>query len=207
MAISKSDAGKLGYLASKATQEKQKQERIEKYNKNPNICLFCSKELDYEHRHNKFCDQSCAAKYNNASKVKKIRTCIVCDTILKPTQSKYCCKKCENINKRLLRFKNHILKNGDIIGGNEYTCRRIAKDYLEEKFGHKCMICGNSEWLGKPILLIADHIDGDPTHNNINNFRIICSNCDATLDTYKNKNKNKSKRTYRKKYYNKASIS
>lgn len=29
----------------------------------------------------------------------------------------------------------------------------------------------------------------------------------ATLDTYKNKNKNKSKRTYRKKYYNKASIS
>ena len=71
------------------------------------------------------------------------------------------------------------------------------KDYLEEKYGHKCMICGNSEWLGKPILLIADHIDGDPTHNNINNFRIICSNCDATLETYKNKNKNKKKRLNR----------
>ena len=119
--------------------------------------------------------------------------------VRKPSlKSKYCCKECENNNKRLMRFKKHIMNNGDIINCSELTARRIAKDYLEEKNGHKCMICGNSEWLGKPILLIADHIDGNPTNNNINNFRIICSNCDATLDTYKNKNKIKNKRTNRK---------
>ena len=115
----------------------------------------------------------------------------------KSSNAKYCCQECQNKNIRLARFKKHILENGDIVNGNEYTARRVAKDYLEEKYGHKCMICGNSEWLGKPILLIADHIDGDPTHNNINNFRIICSNCDATLETYKNKNKNKKKRLNR----------
>ena len=208
MTTSKSDAGKLGYLASKATQEKQKQERIEKYNKNPSKCLFCGKELDYKHRHNKFCDQSCAAKYNNPLKVrklKKIKTCLVCNTPLKITQSKYCCKECENKYKKELKLKKYITNDGNIIAGCEQTKRRIAKEYLEKKYGHKCMICGNSEWLGKPILLIADHIDGDPTNNNISNFRIICSNCDATLDTYKNKNKIKGKRKNRKKYY--ASIS
>lgn len=96
------------------------------------------------------------------------------------------------------KIKRHVLENGDIVNCSEMHTRRIAKAYLEEKNGHKCEICGNSEWLGKPILLIADHIDGDPTHNNINNFRLICSNCDATLDTYKNKNKIKGKRKNRK---------
>ena len=108
----------------------------------------------------------------------------------------------ENGEKIEYKIKRHVLENGDIVNCSELTARRVAKAYLEEYNGHKCEICGNSEWLGKPILLIADHIDGDPTHNNIYNFRLICSNCDATLDTYKNKNKNKSKRTNRKKYYN-----
>ena len=104
----------------------------------------------------------------------------------------------QNGQKLNYKIQRHVLENGDIIDCSELTARRVAKDYLIQKYGHKCMMCGNSEWLGKPILLIADHIDGDPTHNNINNFRIICSNCDATLDTYKNKNKVKNKRTNRK---------
>ena len=72
---------------------------------------------------------------------------------------------------------------------NELNARRKAKRYLIEKYGNVCSICGTKEWLGKPILLIADHIDGDATNNSINNIRLICSNCDATLDTYKSKNK------------------
>ena len=201
MILSKSEAGKLGWLASKTTQKKKKQQRIEEYYKNPTICLCCGKTLNYKHRHNKFCGKSCSASYNNVKTKKKnseIKTCIVCGKELHKHQVKYCCKECEIKNKKVVRFENHISDNGDIVGCTEYTARRIAKDYLEEKYGHKCMICGTSEWLGKPILLISDHIDGDPTHNNINNFRIICSNCDATLDTYKNKNKIKKKRFNRK---------
>ena len=190
MAISKSEAGKLGYLASKITQEKNKQKRIEEYYKNPNRCLLCNSILDYKHRHNKFCNQSCSATYNNPLKA-EIKYCHVCNKKLNNKQKKYCCKECEIKDKHLNRYRKHILDNGDIIDCCEQTARNIAKDYLIEKYGHKCMICGNSEWLGKPILLIADHIDGNPEHNNINNFRVICSNCDATLDTYKNKNKNK----------------
>lgn len=200
MTISKSEAGRLGYLASKKTQEKQKQERIDRYHKNPSRCLFCKKELDYKHRHNKFCDQSCAAKYNNSLKV-EIKYCLTCNKQLKFTQTKYCSKECEIKNRHLHRYDQHMLANGDIVNCCEQTARRIAKDWLEEHNGHKCEICGNTEWLGKPILLITDHIDGNPTHNNIHNFRIICSNCDATLDTYKNRNPIKNKRKWRKKYH------
>ena len=81
-------------------------------------------------------------------------------------------------------------------GKEIFDKKRKTKKYLIEKYGHKCDICGNTHWLGKPILLIADHIDGDATNNSINNIRLICSNCDATLDTYKAKNK--STRTNRK---------
>lgn len=214
MSISKSEAGKLGYLASKAKQEENKQKRIEEYYKNPTRCLFCNKELDYKHRHNKFCNQSCACTYNNlkrynitANKIipkkeRKIEYCIFCGNELKKdTQHKFCSQDCNSKYIRKQRYERHILENGDIVNCIEQTARNIAKDWLEEHNGHKCEMCGNSEWLGKPILLIADHIDGDPTNNNIHNFRLICSNCDATLDTYKNKNRNKNKRNYRKKYY------
>lgn len=103
---------------------------------------------------------------------------------------KYCSNKCQ----KEFEWKQtkQLIENSGTFQVNdcsEYTARRIAKKYLIERDGHKCSICGTSEWLGQPILLISDHIDGDANNNSINNIRLICSNCDATLDTYKAKNK------------------
>jgi hypothetical protein len=39
--------------------------RISEYNKNPSLCTFCQSALPYEIRGNKFCNKSCAAKFNN----------------------------------------------------------------------------------------------------------------------------------------------
>jgi hypothetical protein len=56
------------------------------------------------------------------------------------------------------------------------------------------MICGLSEWLDVPIALVSDHIDGDSTNNDLDNFRIICNNCDATLPTFKGRNRGKGRK-------------
>ncbi len=60
-----------------------------------------------------------------------------------------------------------------------------------------CEICGQDElWRGKKMSLILDHINGNNNDNRIENLRIICPNCNATLDTYGGKNiKQKPKKT------------
>ena len=40
------------------------------YNKNPNKCIHCGKELDWEHRNNKFCSSSCSASVSNLGKAR-----------------------------------------------------------------------------------------------------------------------------------------
>ena len=62
-------------------------------------------------------------------------------------------------------------------------------DILREQ-NNKCAICGCApEHNGKPLVFIIDHIDGHASHNNRENLRCICPNCDSQLDTYKSKNK------------------
>jgi len=73
---------------------------------------------------------------------------------------------------------------------------RLYKEGLKER---KCELCGQGEmWNGKKMSLILDHINGIHNDNRIENLRIVCPNCDATLDThcYKNvKRKIKEKNT------------
>lgn len=63
-----------------------------------------------------------------------------------------------------------------------------VRRYLLHKRGNQCQICGNTEWLGKPIPLACDHIDGKHENVELSNFRLVCLNCDGLLPTYKSKN-------------------
>ena len=44
-------------------------------------------------------------------------------------------------------------------------------------------------WLGLPLALVLDHVDGDPTNNRRENLRLVCPNCDSQLPTYKSRNR------------------
>lgn len=201
---SKSCAAKFNTTKSKEISAKKKQQNIEKYNQNPKKCKHCNKSLPYEKRHLIFCNSSCAASYNNSYKEKKSKKlCINCGKEVHFTKSIYCSTKCQQdylFKKRVEevdRTGKFPLANCKLFEVKEVN-RKFARRYLEYKFGHKCSICGNTHWLGKPILLIVDHIDGDIENYNIDNYRLVCSNCDATLPTYKNKNRKNGKRKYRR---------
>lgn len=73
--------------------------------------------------------------------------------------------------------------------------RKIIRKYLIHKNGHKCMLCGLTKWRDVPIPLVCDHIDGNSQNINLENFRIICNNCDATLPTFKGKNRGKGRKS------------
>jgi len=48
-----------------------------------------------------------------------------------------------------------------------------------------CELCGQDEfWQGRPMGLILDHINGVRDDNRLENLRIVCPNCAATLDTH-----------------------
>jgi hypothetical protein len=94
-----------------------------------------------------------------------------------------------------------LVKNGDfhkkydisdiLVSGSSYTNITYLKErlYGENIKNRKCELCGQGEiWNGKKMSLILDHINGKNRDHRIDNLRIICPNCDATLDTFSGKN-------------------
>ena len=89
-----------------------------------------------------------------------------------------------------LSIKNKISLEKILVEKSNY-CRnnlknRLYKEGLKER---KCELCGQDEnWNGKKMSLILDHINGIYNDNRLNNLRIVCPNCNATLDTHAGKN-------------------
>ena len=65
--------------------------------------------------------------------------------------------------------------------------------------GHKCECCGKTTWLGKDIPLEVHHLDGDNLNNVLENLQLLCPNCYAFTENYRNKN------TFQKEHRNEIS--
>ena len=67
------------------------------------------------------------------------------------------------------------------------------KAVLIEERGYACESCNLSEWLGKPLTLELEHIDGDNQNNIKENLKLLCPNCHSYTETWKGKNSVKKK--------------
>lgn len=67
--LSYSECCKHDTIKSSNIAKLQKEQRIIEYNKNPKRCLYCNAPISYERKSAKFCNNSCAAKYNNSRRI------------------------------------------------------------------------------------------------------------------------------------------
>lgn len=127
---------------------------------------------------------------------KKPRTpCRTCGKEPAGASYKYCSNICQLAFQRRQRIAQW--KRGEISGLSKMgLVSRLIKEYLREKFGNKCCLCGWSEVNPKTGLVpvVADHIDGNWRNNREENLRLLCPNCDSLNPTFAGANKGRSGR-------------
>lgn len=172
------------------------------YNENPTLCLMCHNSIPFCKgiEVKKFCNQSCAASYNNkgynrhTGEMVKDQYCLSCNTFIPKgkTDRKYCDLKCHKQHQYDTYVKSWLA--GDKLGFTGKTCQisNYVRRYLHETRGTACEDCGWDERhpVDGSVLTEVEHIDGDATNNDLSNLKILCPNCHSMTPTFRARNKN-----------------
>ena len=161
------------------------------------ICLGCGIIFERKDRRGKFCNHSCAAKYNNRilypekeiiikdkngnNIVISGNICFFCSTSC--GKKEYCNFEC----KRNYRIKKWLVGEDDC--QTVHGCSKIIRDYLIKAYNDKCEECG---YYGRrncgPSILKIHHVDGNWRNNTPKNIQILCPNCHCHTNNYGSKN-------------------
>jgi hypothetical protein len=71
-----------------------------------------------------------------------------------------------------------------LVPGSPYQRSQLKKRLYDTGLKQRmCELCRQGEvWRGRPMSLILDHVNGIADDNRLENLRIVCPNCAATLD-------------------------
>lgn len=80
---------------------------------------------------------------------------------------------------------SNILINNSTYLWTSCLRKRLIREGILNKI---CSSCAIKEWLGHPMPLELDHINGKRTDNRLENLRLLCPNCHALTPTHAGKN-------------------
>lgn len=188
---------KLGGVAS----HERKEKRVNTYNKNPKLCLYCKLPLPYNKQKQTFCNHSCSSSFNNFVSTKHRNPLGINGYLSKIDYIGYD-KPCDYCGKIITRNKK-IKRNVRVFCSSKHQALYATEQKLKNKThikeaslryylintrGYKCEECGLTQWRGEPIPLETHHIDGDALNNKLINLMLMCKNCHGLTDNYGAKN-------------------
>jgi hypothetical protein len=107
----------------------------------------------------------------------------------------YCSNECFHLQKQRER-------DAELAAVNDFTgfIPSRIRNYLLRKHGNVCQLCGTEDWMGEPVPVVIDHVDGNSENNRQDNLRVICLNCDGLLPTFKARNRGNGRHLRRQRY-------
>ena len=105
---------------------------------------------------------------------------------------KYNCYIINQSGKGTSKVRPNVCSTEDILKGNypQFQSNKLRIRLLNEGyFEAKCYCCNLTTWLGRPIPLELEHIDGNSSNHKLENLTLLCPNCHSFTDTYRGKNK------------------
>lgn len=145
------------------------------------ICHHCGREGKFINKQGKWL---CEDSANKCPKIKEKNS-----IALKNAHSKGKMRSGFSTEDRLKATKSLEKKYSSLPFEQQSWERQRNSVIIEQK--NKCLQCNNDEWMGKPLRLQVDHIDGDNRNNKRENLRALCPNCHSQTDTFCGKNINK----------------
>ena len=77
-----------------------------------------------------------------------------------------------------------------LVQNSSYSRSHLKRRLLQSGIlKSECALCGQGcEWMGRPLMMVLDHVNGVPDDNRLENLRMLCPNCNSQTDTYCAKN-------------------
>lgn len=183
-----------------ATAKKLREEAIRRYDEDPNNCLNCDsvirvigKQKVPQVRCKKFCDRSCAAKYNNAKypqrTKKRFVECRECNTEVECkklpdnrgySRRNFCdlCRWSETRRATLRRTKKNIFESHSTWNGAAAFIRKHARRVFDKSgIPHRCAICGYEKHIHVSHIIEVSSFPESSTvaqMNSIDNLAPLC---------------------------------
>jgi hypothetical protein len=89
----------------------------------------------------------------------------------------------EVVCKKRLDWSEILVKDESL--GYRRGGKMLTRALIESGAKHECAKCGlKNEWMGEPIKLEVDHLDGSFQNNLKDNLRFLCPNCHSQTDTF-----------------------
>ncbi len=78
-----------------------------------------------------------------------------------------------------------------LVKDSEYDFGQLKRRLISEGLlPNECSNCkSTTQWQGKPLKMVLDHINGIKTDARIDNLRLLCPNCNSQTETFCRKNK------------------